>query len=297
MNTTARDDENTFIDENEENANEHDVTNHETNDETGKHETQIKVRTVDTPKLKRSESGFSNVSNISTHARNSTLASKVFALEENLKRLQSIVGSLISQVDANNNVLNSDLGQVEANTGHPRPLGKIGNSSIQYRESVTSLEPGREWVDDSNFVGDLTRPATQPVLASSKLAPILSRSKTAGFSVKKNKQLRRQGSLPLNLKTRRFVPTISEETQLGEHMIREVNEDKLGTRDGHEIKEVTEDRQLSEGEIEGDAGDKQDIQGEEWIDDDNSKDIQLTEGMKKYGYNMGNLKVLFNLID
>jgi hypothetical protein len=255
--------------ENEDDVNENDTKHHETNENSGKQETQTKLQTIDPPKLKRSESAFSKVSNVSVHAHNSTLSSKVFLLEENLKRLQNIVGSLIPQVDANNNVT------------------AIHDNFTQYRERSTSMGLRHEQVKgskvDSGHTTEsmseglaesaLKRPVTQPVVASENRKPEFPRSKTTGILVRKNKPLIRQGSMPLKLKPRQFVPTIHEEVQQGEHGIEEVTKDNIGTQGEFGKEEARHDKE-----------DKEDTQGEAWIDNDVNKETQPNEGMKIHAF-------------
>ena len=227
---------------------------------------------MEPPKLTRSESAFSN---ISKNGHNSTLSSKVFSLEENLKRLQSIVGSLISQVDGNSNViLPGQFGEVNHDTAD-LTLSNIRDNSAQYRERSGSMGTGHDQFGgsrlDSGRVGgrksdsELRRPVTQPVLTSSKRKPELPRSKTAAFSERRNKPLIRQGSTPIKLKLRQFVPTIVEETQQGERGIEKV------TNDSQDI--------LGEFDKEGVNEDVEDIHGEAWIDSDVGKEIQPKEGV------------------
>ena len=261
--------------ENEGNAheNENDTEHHETNDSSGKLHTSSKRQTMEPPKLTRSESAFSN---ISKNAHNSTLSSKVFALEENLKRLQSIVGSLISQVDGNSNViLPGQLGEVNHDTAD-LTSSNIRDNSAHYRKRSTSMGTGHEQFGgsrlDSGRVGErksdseLRRPVTQPV--SSKRKPELPRSKTANISERRNKPLIRQDSMPIKLKPRQFVPTIAEETQQGERG----------------IEKVTNDSQEPHGEFdkEGVNEDVQDIHGEAWTDGDVGKEIPPNEGVYNF---------------
>jgi hypothetical protein len=203
-------------------------------------------------------------------AHSSTLASKVFSLEENLKRLQNIVGSLISQVDPNNTVIASDpelLGQAGNNTDHPQTLANIQSDLSQYGLRSTSVGLGHEKIGDSKLDSGHTienmseifaekRPVTQPVPASptSRKSSVLPRSKTAGFSVKKDKRLSRQSSLPLKSKSRQFVPTIPEEGQhvmdeQSEHGIQGVTrEDTRDTRGEQGIEDVPQDKEDTQNE-------------------------------------------------
>jgi hypothetical protein len=249
-----------------EDVNETNTKHHETNENSGKQEIQTKLQTIDPPKLKRSESAFSKVSNVSVHAHNSTLSSKVFLLEENLKRLQNIVCSLIPQVDANNNVTD------------------IHDNSTQYRERSTSMglirheqvkgskiDSGHTTESMSEGLAEsaLKRPVTQPVVASANRKPEFPRSKTTGLLVRKNKPLIRQGSMPLKLKPRQCVSTIHEEVQQGEHGIEEVTKDNIGTQGEFGKEEARHDKE-----------DKGDTQGEAWTDDDVNMETQPNEGMK-----------------
>ena len=260
--------------ENEDNVKENDTKQHETNEKSEKHETQTHAQTIEPTKLKRSESAFSKVSNVSTNAHNSTLSSKVFLLEENLKRLQNIVGSLISQDGANNNVVvwnPGQPGQAESITGHPKTPADISYDSTQYRERSTSIGLGHNQVGGSKLDSGHTtenmsevqakkRPVTQPVLTSANRKSVPSRSKTAGFSARKDKQLTRQSSMPLKFKSRQFVPpTIHEEVRQGEHWIEGVTDDTQDVEGEHGIQDVTED--------------KEDAQSETW-------DIQPNEGTR-----------------
>lgn len=236
--------------------NENDTEDHETNDSSKMHETQSKSQTMEPPKLKRSESAFSN---ISKNAHSSTLSSKVFALEENLKRLQSIVGSLISHVDGNNNVIpQGQLDQLLYETGDTKTFANIHDNPAQYGERSTTMGVGYEQFDgsalDSGRIGEsmsvvqaesaLRRPVTQPVLTSANRKPEIRRSKTADYSERRNKPLIRQGSMPIKFKPRQFVPTIAEETQQGEHGIEGVTKDTQG-----EFKKEGVNEDVQEGEI------------------------------------------------
>ena len=229
---------------------------------------------MEPPKIKRSESAFSN---ISKNAHNSTLSSKVFVLEENLKRLQGIVGSLISQVDGNDNVIQPGrLSQVIHDTEDLKTFANIHDNSAEYRERSTSMGIGHEQLGgltlDSGRIGEsmsefqaesaLRRPVTQPVLASANRKPEIPRSKTADYSQRRNKPLIKQSSMPIKLKPRQFVPTIAEETQQDERGIEGVTKDIQGefNKEG-----VNEDAQ--ESEI--------------WIADD-SKEIPPAEGVSNF---------------
>ena len=230
---------------------------------------------MEPPKIKRSESAFSN---ISKNAHNSTLSSKVFVLEENLKRLQGIVGSLISQVDGNDNVIQPGrLSQVIHDTEDPKTFANIHDNSAEYRERSTSMGIGHEQLGgltlDSGRIGEsmsefqaesaLRRPVTQPVLASANRKPEIPRSKTADYSQRRNRPLIRQSSVPIKLKPRQFVPTIAEETQQGEHGMEGVTKD---THYEFEKEGVIEN--VREGEI--------------VIADDVSKAIPSTEGESNF---------------
>ena len=207
--------------------------------------TRSKTQGSDPRKPARNESAVSKGSNaVTTRAHNSTLTSKVFAMEENLKRLQSIVGSLISQIDGNSNMLDSMdlstlLGQLQENTDQniaPNTLEYTSNDRIQPRGRNTSMRLGNEQDDGSNVEHGCTkenmcevsgkssrrRAVSQPLPTSAKQKPVPSRSKTAS-TLLGNKQLARQGSVLEKLKRRRFVPTIDEEASQAEHGMKGVN--------------------------------------------------------------------------
>ena len=289
----ATEDSDTVDQENENKADiishENDAKDNETKNISEKREDQTKVEVIHPSKLKRSESAFSKVSNVSISARNASLSSKVFVLEENLKSLQNIVGSLISQVDANNNIAHSMSGTPDVDAvdgvGGPKISTDIRGCSlqtvVQCRDRSTSMGLGYEQVSSrqaSNRPREKNastpvdesgpqRPATQPQLPTRNPKPDFPRSKTAGFLARKNKKLIRQGSLPVKFNPRQPVPTITEEPEQG--------------RDGTEG--VPDDTQDSYGELgkEEVAKDMEDTQGEAWISDDITQGTQQNEGMLK----------------
>ena len=133
----------------------------------------------------------------------------------------------------------------------------------------TILDSGHTIENMSEILAE-KRPVTQPVLASANRKPVLPRSKTAGFSVKKEKRLSRQSSMPLKLKPRQFAPTIPEEVQ---HVVGEQGEQ--GEQGAYGIKGVTRGNMQDEGSkhgIEDITEEKEDTRDETW-------DGQQNEGM------------------